>query len=91
MQAHLTDHGSGLPEEPVGSTAASVSGTSKDVKATDSRSPLTTPGEVKKAPMDVAADNSKRATGTAPQEPKDAAKRTDEVKTVGGRVKKHRR
>jgi hypothetical protein len=63
LQAHLTDHGSGLPVEPVGSTAASVSAASKDVKATDSRS----------------------------QEPKDAAKRTNEVKTVGERIKKHRR
>jgi hypothetical protein len=91
LQAHLTDHGSGLPAEPVGSTAASGSGASKDVKATDSRSPLTTPGDVKKAPMDVAADNRKPATGTASQEPKDAAKKTNEVKTVGERVKKHRR
>jgi hypothetical protein len=91
LQAHLTDHGSGLPAEPVGSTAASGSGASKDVKATDSRSPLTTPGDVKKAPMDVAANNRKPATGTASQEPKDAAKKTSEVKAVGERVKKHRR
>jgi hypothetical protein len=84
LQAHLTDHGSGLSAEPVGSAAASGSG------ATDSRSPLTTPGG-KKAPMDVAADNRKPATGTASPEPRDAAKKTNEAKTVGERVKKHRR
>jgi hypothetical protein len=90
LQAHLTDHGSGLSVEPVGS-GGSVSGAGKDVKATDSRSPLTVPGEIKRGQMDVAADNKKRATGTAAQDPKDAAKGTGEVKTIGERIKKHHR
>ena len=63
LQAHLTDHGSGHSAEPVASTAASVGTASNDVKATDSRSPLTASGEVKKPKIDVAADNVKGAAG----------------------------
>ena len=63
LQAHLTDHGSGQSAEPGGSTAASDSGASKDVKGTQARSPLSTPGEVKKPKIDVAADNVRGAAG----------------------------
>jgi hypothetical protein len=91
LQAHLNDHGSRMSAEPAGSTGGSVSGAGMDVKATDSRSSLTAPGEVKKAKMDVAADKINGATGKAAQNPKDAAKKTGEVKNTGEKIKKHNR
>src|SRR5580704_10310924 len=65
LQAHLTDHGSGLSAEHAPSAGGSVGGAGTDVKAPDSRSPFTTPGEVKKAKIDIAADNLKGAAKAA--------------------------
>ena len=91
LQAHLTDHGSGLPAEPADSTGRSVREAGTDVKATDSRLPIAVPREAKKAKMDVAADKTKGATGKAAQGSKDAAKKTGEVKPTGEKIKKHDR
>ena len=91
LQAHLTDHGSGLGAEPAGSTAGPAGGADQNVTATDSRSHLTPPGEVKKAKMDVAADNMKGATRKVEQNPKGAARKPRDIKNTGERTKKHNR
>ena len=90
LQAHLTDHGSGLSAENAAS-AGEVGEAGTDVKAIGSRSPFTTPGEVKKAKVDTAADNKTSTAAKAPQDPKDAAKKTRESKNTGERSKKHNR
>ena len=70
LQAHLTDHGSGLSAQNAAPAGESVGEGGTDAKATGSRSPFTAPGEVKKAKFDIAADNTKGKVAKAPQTPR---------------------